>query len=76
MKPDPQCRSDIRNQRQQRTDGGEPINSETRTVQQNGQSLYINPTDFGAITHGISCGDEVRVETYASGIRIVPVDDE
>lgn len=75
MTPDPQCRSDIRDKREKRTDGGEPINSETRTVQQKGQSLYINPTDYGAITHNISRGDEVRVEVYRDGIRIVPVDE-
>jgi hypothetical protein len=66
----PQNRPTIREERARRADGGEPLNSEQRSVHRNGGSLVIGVTSYAVKTHSLSGGDDVTVETYAEGIWI------
>lgn len=66
------CRSGVRSARRERTDGGEPLNDETRTVQQRNTSLYVNVTEYGVATLDLEKGDNVTIETYRDGIWISP----
>jgi len=64
--------STIQEERCKRADGGEPINTETRTAFDNNGGMCSNLTDFGTKLHGIESGDEVRIEVHEDGIWIEP----
>jgi len=66
----PQNRPTIRDERARRADGGEPLNSEQRSVHQEGNSLVVGVTAYAVKTHSLSGDDDVTVETYADGIWI------
>lgn len=70
MGAEPHTQRGIRKERAQRADGGQPLNSESRTVQSYGHSLVIGLTAYAAKTHDISAGQEPDVEVYADGIWI------
>lgn len=66
----PQNRPTVREERARRADGGEPLNSEQRSVHWEGNSLVVGLTSYAAKTHSLSDDDDVTVETYAEGIWI------
>lgn len=67
---DQHCTEPIRTARSARADGGEPLNTEERSVTEHSGSLYVNLTKFGALTHGIEKGQDLDVEIYENGIWI------
>ena len=66
----PQNRPTIRDERARRADGGEPLNSEERSVHWDGNSLVVGVTAYAVKTHSLTTDDDVTVETYAEGIWI------
>lgn len=75
MASSPSPADKIREHREKITDGGEPLNSESRVVLSINGGLYINATDYAKKTHDISKGDTVEVHTTADGLKITFVDD-
>jgi len=73
MGAQPHCRDGIRSSREQEHEGegdAEPLNRETRTVQDLNGGKYVNPSNYGVMTLGLSEGDEVVVETHPDRIVI------
>jgi len=70
MATEPHTKRGIREERERRADGGEPLNSEPRAVHYSGNSLAIGLTDYGVKTHDISEGEEPEVQVYTDGIWI------
>ena len=70
MASEPHTQRGIREERARRADGGQPLNSEARTVHPSGNSLVIGLTSFGVKTHNIETGQEPDVEVYPDGIWI------
>ena len=70
MGAEPHTQRGIRQERAKRADGGQPLNSESRTVQRYGNSLVIGLTAYGVKTHGVDEGREPDVQVYPDGIWI------
>jgi len=66
----PHERPQIRKERARRADGGEPLNSERRSVHWSGNSLVVGLTSYAVKTHSLDSDDDVVVETYPAGIWI------
>jgi len=60
--------SGIQKKRLKRADGGEPLNTETRTAFDNNGGMCANLTDFGTKLLGIESGDKIRIEVHEDGI--------
>lgn len=70
MATEPHTRSGIRDERARRADGGQPLNSESRTVHWEGNSLVIGLTAYAVKTHDIDAGEKPDVQAYPDGIWI------
>jgi hypothetical protein len=70
MATEPHTRSSIREERARRADGGQPLNTETRTVHREGNSLVIGLTAYAVKTHDIDPGQTPEVVAYPDGIWI------
>lgn len=70
MGAEPHTQRGIREKRAQRADGGQPLNSESRTVHSAGNSLVIGLTAYAVKTHNINAGQKPDVQVYPDGIWI------
>lgn len=58
--------------REQIADGGEPLNSQTRSIIRQRTSFYVNLPVYTRQTLGIELGDEVEVHTFEDYAIIAP----
>jgi hypothetical protein len=70
MGTEPHTRPGIREQRAQRADGGEPLDSERMSVNWSGNSLVIPLGSYAVKTHDLTSDDRCAVEVYPDGIWI------
>ena len=70
MAGQPHERPSIQQHRARRADGGEPLNSEVRSIHWDGNSLVVGVTSFAVKTHGLTDDDDAVVETYPDGVWI------
>ncbi len=70
MAGQPHQRSDVREYRAHRADGGEPLYSDPRSIAKNGNSLVVGLTDYAVKTHQLRRGQDLTVEVYPDGIWI------
>lgn len=70
MGTEPHTKPAVREHRQRRADGGRALNTESRSVQSVGNSLFIGLTSYAVKTHDVECGDEPTVEVYPDGVWI------
>ena len=68
--PDPQTADGIREQRRERRQAGEPLNTESRKVQKVGHSLLIGLTQYGVKTLDVETQDELIVESFPDRIVV------
>lgn len=70
--PNPQATDRVREVKQTQRKMGEPLNSETRRVQErgNGNSTSVNLTHYATRTFDIEKGDTLTIETYPDRIVI------
>lgn len=73
--PNPQSNEMVRSRRREQRSMGEPLDTDSRKVQNYGGCLYINPTDYGIKTLDIEKGDSLQVETYPDRIVLTRRDD-
>jgi hypothetical protein len=52
---------------------GEPIQTEYRSVLDNGGACYVNIPEFAATLLGIDVGDRVKVDEYDDRIELRPI---
>lgn len=73
--PNPASRDVVRAAKQDHNEEGEPLNSETRILQNNGpgESITVNVTRYAAKTFRLTDGDEVVVETHADRVVVKPL---
>jgi len=74
--PNPEVKKEIRERRRELCMDCQALNQATRIAQNYDSGVYVNITDYGKKTHGISKGDEVIVETHEDGIVIKPINDD
>lgn len=72
----PQNRASIRQHRRERADGGQPLNTETRSLFPKGGSIAVTLTAYARDTHSLNCKQNVTIEVHPDGIWIAPEDED
>jgi hypothetical protein len=71
----PQVRESMRKRRRTEAMDGEPLNTQERIAQRNGDSVAVNIPRYAVQTLDIDSGDDLEIDTFRDGIFIRTTDD-